>query len=275
MATDAEPRDRETLRATLTFVVDDGVPLVSESAGPGQRLRHRTGTFEPRSVHIEDARGQDTSLDGEGFVLSRHDTEVVDFHDEAELERVYRGEVEALLLRVTGASRVVVFDHTVRSGDPGEQEALHLREPVSIVHNDYTAWSGPQRLRDVLPDEADALLTRRVAIVQVWRPTHEPIDADPFALCDARTLMPRDFLVAERRHIDRVGEIYQLQHREGQRWLFYPGLRRHEVIVFKVYDSALDGRTRFGAHASFEDPRTAADAPPRRSIEARALVLFD
>ena len=44
-------------------------------------------------------------------------------------------------------------------------------------------------------------------------------------------------------------------------------------ILLKCYDSATDGRTRFGPHTAFIDPTTPADAPPRESIELRALVF--
>jgi hypothetical protein len=53
---------------------------------------------------------------------------------------------------------VVLFDHTLRSGDGTEREARLIREPVLSAHNDYTEWSGPQRVRDLLPDEAESLL---------------------------------------------------------------------------------------------------------------------
>ncbi|MBW2463365.1 MAG: hypothetical protein JRH11_17070 [Deltaproteobacteria bacterium] len=143
-----------------------------------------------------------------------------------------------------------------------------------MAHNDYTHWSGPNRLRLALPDEADALSSRRFAIVQVWRATHDPIDRDPLAVCDAQSVEARHLLAAERRHEDRVGEIYQRLHHPDQKWFFFPQMRRDEALVFKVYDSMTDGRARFTPHGSFRDPATANGAPPRRSIEARALVLF-
>ncbi|MND08784.1 hypothetical protein D3C83_316590 [compost metagenome] len=51
-------------------------------------------------------------------------------------------------------------------------------------------------------------------------------------------------------------------------------MRRDEALVFKVYDSMKDGRARFTPHTSFDDPTTPRGAPPRQSIEARALVFF-
>ena len=47
-----------------------------------------------------------------------------DFHDEAELKSAYYREVEELVKRETGASKVVVFDHTVRTGDKRRRARL-------------------------------------------------------------------------------------------------------------------------------------------------------
>jgi hypothetical protein len=43
--------------------------------------------------------------------------------------------------------------------------------------------------------------------------------------------------------------------------------------LLKCYDSATDGRARFGPHTAFIDPTTPPDAAPRESIELRALVF--
>ena len=90
----------------------------------------------------------------------------------------------------TGARRVHVFDHTLRSGDKKfrEENFAVSQLPAS---NDYTEWSGPNRVRDLLPDEADELLKRRFAIVQVWRAIRSPIQSDPLGICDAQTLAMR------------------------------------------------------------------------------------
>ncbi len=42
------------------------------------------------------------------------------------------------------------------------------------------------------------------------------------------------------------------------------------------FDSVQDGSVAvFTPHTGFEDPKTPPDAPPRRSIEIRALVFYD
>jgi len=149
---------------------------------------------------------------------------------------------------------------------------------VLSAHNDYTEWSGPQRVRDIMGAEAEKLLERRVAIIQVWRAAYanaaDPIRSNPLAMADARSVAPDDLLVAERRYPDRVGQTYRLRYSPRHRWFYFPEMRRDEAIVFKVYDSAKDGRARFTPHTSFDDPTTPPGAPPRQSIEARALAFF-
>jgi hypothetical protein len=85
---------------------------------------------------------------------------------------------------------------------------------------------------------------------------------------------PDDLLIAERRYPNRVGQTYRLKYNPRHRWFYFPEMRRDEAIVFKVYDSAKDGRARFTPHTSFDDPTSPAGAPPRQSIEARALAFF-
>jgi hypothetical protein len=256
--------------AELGYTVDTGVKPVNETFGPNNIRRRVTGTHEQRPVTVRDGRPMlgEFSLEVTGFQFVEHKTEVRDFFDAEELKRVYYPEVEALVKNVSGASRVVVFDHTLRSGDEAEREAKLVREPVFNVHNDYTEWSG------LLPDEAEKLLAHRFAIIQVWRAINLPIQSNPLAIADARSLAPEDLIRAERRYPHRVGETYRIRHNPAHRWFYFPEMRRDEALVFKVYDSAKDGRARFTAHSSFNDPNTPAGAPPRQSIEARTLAFF-
>ena len=262
--------------AGIPYTINTGEKLVNETFGPNDIRRRRTGMHELRSMSIRDGRpvASELSLDEHGFVFVEHKTRVKDFFDPEELKAVYYPEVERLIKDVSGASRVVLFDHTLRSGDESEREARLVREPVLSAHNDYTEWSGPQRVRDVLPEEAPELLQRRFAIIQVWRAINQPIESNPLALADAKSVAFEDFLLAERRYPDRVGQTYRLMYNPQHRWYYFPRMRRDEALVFKVYDSAKDGRARFTPHTSFEDPQSPPGAPPRQSIEARALAFF-
>ena len=262
------------MEAEITYTAATGEKLVNETFGPNNIRRRSIGTEERHRMEIRDGRGQDFSLDANGFEFVRHATRMEDFFDPGQLKAVYYPEVEALVRQVAGAKRVAVFDHTLRSGDEAEREARLIREPVLSAHNDYTDWSGPQRVREILPDEAEILLQGRFAIIQVWRAIAQPIRSNPLAIADARSVAAEDLLVAERRYPHRVGQTYRLKHNSRHRWFYFPEMRRDEAIVFKVYDSAQDGRARFTPHTSFVDPATPPGAPPRQSIEARTLAFF-
>src|SRR5437868_1466672 len=263
------------MQADITYTRDTGEKLVNETFGPNNIRRRTSGTEERHRVEIANGReARGLALDANGFVLVEHRSAMRDFFDAEELKRVYYPEVEALIKRVAGASRVIVFDHTLRSGSETEREAKLIREPVLSAHNDYTEWSGPQRVRDVMGEEAEKLLERRFAIIQVWRAIVDPIRSNPLAMTDARSVMPEDLLVAERRYPNRVGQTYRLRYNPAHRWFYFPQMRRDEAIVFKVFDSLKDGRARFTPHTSFDDPTTPAGAAPRQSIEARTLAFF-
>lgn len=262
------------IEVQLRYSVDTGEKPVTETVGPGGRLRRRSGgRDELRRVRLHDARALQPSLEREGFELVDAPVELDDWWDEAELRTRYYPHTAALVAARSGARRVEIFDHTLRSEDPARQQHHHAREPVEVVHNDYTERSGPWRVEDVCGDEAPALLAGRVAIIQVWRPLREPVERFPLALCDARSVGPEDFIAAERRHPTRVGEIYQFAFSPTHSWYWFPRMRCQEAIVFKVYDSLTDGRARFTPHTSFAVP----DANPqaiRESIELRCLAFW-
>ena len=267
----------DLLTVDIPYTISTGETLVNESFGPNNIHGRRSGTVELKKVGIRNGRAlaEQLSLDEQGFVFVPHPTKVTDFFDEQQLKSVYYPEIEQLIRRESGASRVVIFDHTLRSGDEAEREEKLIRTPVLQAHNDYTEWSGPNRLRELLPDEAEALLAHRFAIIQVWRAIDRPIQANPLALADARSIASEDLMIAERRFPHRVGQTYRLKYNPNHQWFFFPEMCRDEAIVFKVYDSEKDGRASFTAHTSFDDPATAADAPPRQSIEIRAFAFFD
>jgi len=272
----ADSRDSGFVTAEIGYAVDTGVKPVNETFDAGQVIRRRTGATEQRPMRIRDARPlcSQLSLDQNGFVLAEHRTVVTDFFDNAQLKALYYPEVKRLVQTISGAARVVVFDHTLRTGDSSEQEAKKIREPVLWAHNDYTEWSGPQRVREILPKEAEHLLRHRFAIIQVWRAIDRPIQANPLALVDARSVSRADLLAAERRYPDRVGETYQLRYNPDHLWFYFPQMQRDEAIVFKVYDSHIHGCARFTPHTSFIDPTTPPGAPPRQSIEVRTFAFF-
>ncbi len=266
----------ESVTVEIPYTLETGEKLVNETFGANNIRRRRTGTENHKPMHVTNGRllAERLSLEEQGFVFVEHKTKVADFFDTGQLQTVYYPEVKALIKQISGASRVEIFDHTLRSGNESEREEKLIREPVLSAHNDYTEWSGPNRVREFLPDEADELLKHRFAIIQVWRAINRPIQANPLALADARSVAPEDLMIAERRYPHRVGQTYRLKFNPNHRWFYFPEMRRDEALVFKVYDSEKDGRARFTPHTSFTDPNSPPDAPARQSIEVRAFAFF-
>ena len=270
--------DLPSIEANIVFTARDSERPVDETFGSNVTPSRREGSSDEQLVTIHDGRPLRDSfqLEEHGFQFIDHKTAMKNFYDEDELRSVYYPEVEQIIKDRTGAARVVIFDHTLRAAAESMRENSVARQTVKLTHNDYTEWSGPQRVRDILPEaEAEALLKNRFAIVQVWRPIRDPIESDPLAIAEAGTLSPDDLIAAERRYPNRVGETYRIAHNPAQRWFYFPRMHRHEALVFKVFDSKNRGNARFTAHTSFVDPTSPPDARPRESIEMRTFAFFD
>ena len=231
---------------------------------------------EPHRVTIHDARpiAGSVSLDANGFALVTHQSAVRDFFDDEEVRRVYYPEVERVLKQVTGAHRVHIFDHTTRRRVPDAQDRSDApRQPVQRVHIDHTARSGAQRVRDLLPDEADELLKGRVQVINVWRPIKGPLQDSPLAVCDATTIRAEDLVPSDLVYQHRVGETYSVKYNPAHQWFYVPRMRTDEALLLKCADTSTAVPARFTPHSAFVDPTTPPDAPPRESIEVRTLVF--
>ena len=215
------------------------------------------------------------SLDEQGFQFHVQETAVTDFYDERQIADVYYPELEKLLMKITGAEKVLIFDHTIRSIPKIRDGVKGVREPTRHVHNDYTEASGPQRVRDLVPpDEAVQRLKRRFLEVNVWRPIRGPLQDAPLAVCDARSIAPGDRIAADLIYRDRTTETYSFNYSPDHRWYYYPEMAQSEAIIFKGFDSDQGARARFTAHTAFDDPGAPAMVLPRESIEARALIFM-
>ena len=261
----------------MNYFVHDGRRPILYTYKPPAGATQVIPEYAKHPVQIEDARGFSTpvSLDVEGCALVEHDSDVVDFFDSEEVERVYYPEVEAMVAEATGAFRVVVFDHNQRSGNREKQAEMGVQGPIKSAHNDYTQASGPMRVRELLaPEDAEAMLEHRFAVINVWRPIGGPIKRSPLAVCDARSIPDGDLVETELRYPDRTGLVSLLKYHPGNRWFYFPEMQQREVMLIKCYDSDTEGRARFTAHSAFDDPTSPLDAAPRESIEVRSLAFF-
>jgi hypothetical protein len=231
---------------------------------------------EPRRLAIRDARpvASRISLDAQGFGVIAQPSAVGDFYDDDEIRDVYYPEAEALIKQATGADRVFIFDHVQRRHIPGTPDLRDgPRQPARRVHVDHTARSGPQRVRDLLPEDAGTLLHGRVQVINLWRPIRGPVRDAPLAVCDASSVAPRDLVPSDLVYPNRTGETYSVTHSPTHRWFYLSDMTPGEALLLKCFDSRTDGRARFAPHSAFNDPTAPDGAPPRESIEIRTLVF--
>jgi len=269
------PANLKGIKAPINFTAPLSEKPYSYNYDPPPGVAVRNTENQEHGITVYDARAVEggLSLDREGFVLVNHKTAAADLYDEETIKSVYYPECERLMREATGAKQVVAFDHIVRNAaKAGKGSPVKL--PAGRVHNDYTAWSAPQRVRDLMGEEATELLKHRFAINNVWRPIAGPLLRSPLALCDSQSLDYDNLLASDLRYPDRIGETYAVTYNPSQRWYYFPKMQRDEAVLISCYDSARVGAARFSAHGAFDDPSTPADAPPRESIEVRTLVFF-
>jgi hypothetical protein len=258
------------LTATLHYLKRGEEKPVRYVFDPPPGVPQWNGIDDPRQVAIADARGREGefTVDRNGFQLVKSPSRVRDFYAPEEVERVYYPEVATLLRATLGAAKVRIFDHTVRNA-----ARAGAREPSRRVHNDHTVNSAPRRVQDHLGSEAPELLKHRFGIVNVWRPIRGPVQDSPLALCDARTFSDDDLIASDLVYPQLRGETSAVEYKPGHRWYYFSDMQPDEALLIRVHDSADDGRARLSFHTSFDNP-LAPDAPPRESIEVRALVFY-
>ncbi len=264
------------VEASMNYVVDNGIKPVTYISPYGESNK-RDEIPDHRTVPVYDARAvaDELTLDANGFEFHNRPTAVTDFLDKSQIETVYNPEVEKVVAKATGASRVIVFDHTLRVADEETRTTKKLREPVRVVHNDYTDKSGPQRVLDLLPpDEAEAALKKRYVYVNVWRSISGAVEEAPLGICDAQSIAEDDMILMDLKYDDRVGEIHRAKYNPDHRWVYFPHMEPDELILLKCYDTMTD-RARWTAHTAFDDPTSPADAAPRQSIETRTIAFYD
>jgi hypothetical protein len=267
------PAPSGPVKSEITFFNDpeDGSTPFNYVGTPPEGQPQRNYGEHNATVHINDLRGNESSfsLNTSGFAtLSSVPSSLAytDWEDDATITQKYHGEVERLLLdNVPGATKVFIFDHTVRRTRPDA-----FRTPVTRAHIDQTTKSATQRVRNHMGAEADALLQGRVRLINVWRPLKGPVKAFPLAMADSRSVKDEDLVPVEHRYPHMTGETAGVKFTEGQKWLYWSGMTSDERILLQCFDSE-GGKARV-AHTAFVDPRS-AEGEGRESIEVRALVF--
>jgi len=272
------PRGDTTVTLNYFRPPEDGsVPFNYVEPQPEGQPQRNFGDFDVK-VPMHDIRGSESeyTLDKDAFqvVPNVPDSAEREFVEDESIKKNYFPEVEKLLLdNVPGSNRVFIFDHTIRRSNPDAPRA-----PVTRVHIDQTKKSATARVHVHLPEEAEKLLQGRFRLINVWRPLNGPVQTSPLAFASSSTLKDEDLIPIEHRYPDRTGETAGIRYNEGQKWHYLSGMKNNERLLLECFDSeghnpgskVQGGRV---PHTAFQDPRAAANAVGRESIEVRALVF--
>src|SRR5262249_50569960 len=140
------------IHARLTFLGEvQGTPTNYFEVEPPPGVPRLYPRVE-HEVEIRDARplAGALSLDREGFMLAHHPAGArADWLDQPALRAEVYPVMAELVRALTGAGRVLVFDHTHRSSALS-QRTEGFDVAVNEVHNDYTVRSGPRRVRELV-----------------------------------------------------------------------------------------------------------------------------
>lgn len=132
---------------------DRGSPYYRTDPDEGYDVKN----FEwlPYKVHVQDARPRmsEFTLDDSGFAFKADSAsgdpaiiEALNENDDENVRKLYYPHVERLIKEVTGASEVLVFNHTVRRRDPsiglfgGGKGRQQPASTVSLSSVDKSNW---------------------------------------------------------------------------------------------------------------------------------------
>ena len=272
------------LKAEIQYLAEGGDDVIYFASNAGRKAQFSVnkgmqtftvGVEDARNLKVDKDRDSQTGLADSGFMLVESPSSVENFLDNDQVEGSYENEITSLLKSITGASRVHIFDHTVRASDPEIREVKQIREPSTLVHNDYTTKSGFVCLDENLGADSEKLKQGRFQIINIWRPLIDPVQSWPLALCDARSVDDSDMVDAERRAPNHTGEISLATHNAKHRWFYFSDMNPNEVLIFKTFDSKNGGRVPYAIHTAVDISEKYPDALPRESIETRAFVFYE
>jgi hypothetical protein len=239
-----------------------------------------TIVIEPHQMTIEDVRHRQDPprLAREGFTLVDHVSAIRDFRDAAAVATIHVEEIRKLLLDVSGAAEVVmsgpgILRFSERSTLSG---ALDNSKPARFAHIDVSDATAAQHQARSNP-QPDRLF-RRACAYNVWRVITPPPQDTPLTLCDARSVAPRDLLLADAVFDALDGPEWSFEGlviaaNPDHRWVYWSNMTPDEALIFVTNDSE-PGYPHNVPHVAFDDPTCPPNAPARGSIEMRGIAYW-
>lgn len=267
----------ENVRAKISYT-DKNITDLFYYTTPVPGKERSNNVSEDHEVDIIDIRlnKEDYSLDKTGFQVfddSKNDPSYELFNDEELIKSEYYKQVEENIKEQTGATRIFIFDHTIRRKNEKSLDTVDDRQPVYSAHVDQSNKAAVARVHKHLGDEAEELLKGRVQLINVWRPLFDGITDIPLAFADYRSISEDDLIVSKLIYPDYVGETLRVKHNPNHRWHYYSHQKKNDILLIKCYDSYKEV-AQLTPHTAFINPNADPSDRPRESIEVRALVFY-
>jgi hypothetical protein len=235
--------------------------------------------YDPHLVTIYKARSmrERPSLERDGLTIARHATAVRDFRDPDDVRRNYLPEIRKLIGELSGADKVVVLvRYTERS--PLYKTGMNT-QPARFPHVDFTPRTSPGLVDNVFGAPRVALEAgQRLIGYNIWRVLSEPPQDVPLAVCDARTVAPRDLVPADGVYDEGDPskwwelEALVVSHNPAHRWIYSrsiaelqkkkPRLDRAAACLSQYASRARAIRAARPARRCPTSRRTASSRPP-------------
>ena len=291
--------DAREVRAMMRYV-DEGDFVTRRYVSQGEEVN--TGTYSDHEVVIRDGMPirDHFTLDTHGFMIAKSQSAVRDFHVKDQVDGHYEREVEAEVMRLTGADKCVARGWMLRtSADLSDHVA---NKEGSYVHNGGIQPTAGEAHVDINTPTAKMMADMtyakhfpdgpgytRFLISSFWRTFTPPPQDVPLALCDGRTSFGGEeksntlFIVDEFPTGDALtapvdGEENMLaatifsQHPD-HRWWYFANMRADDALLFKFHDSD-HSRTWRCPHSAFFDG-SIEGANIRESIECRSVAFWE
>jgi hypothetical protein len=287
------------VKTTIRFV-DRGDFVTRRYVRAGAEIN--TGTYSDHRVIVRDATPirDHFELGVHGFRIAAQPSAVADFHDKAEVDRLYEREVERHVLDLTGADKCVARGWMIRtSADLSEiagakaenyQHTGGVQPPAGEAHVDLnTATANRMAAATYQKHFPDGPGYKRFLVSSYWRTFSPPPQDVPLAICDGRTsftgeeksntlFIVDEFPVGEALTAPVAGEDQMLaasifSHSPAMRWWYFSNMTRDDALLFKFHDSDHSVTWRC-PHTAFRDP-SFANANIRESIEVRSVAFWE
>ncbi|KAL1609960.1 hypothetical protein SLS60_001625 [Paraconiothyrium brasiliense] len=196
----------------------------------------------------------------------------------------YYHECESLVANLTGAITVHAFHHRYRQQQnppalDAEKIKTYTTTPVPDIHIDNDFSTAHAHLTRILPaSEAPHWTSRHWAIINVWSPLAQ-VHQMPLAILDPSSTPIHATSLAEPVYTrgNYKSHIRALRWHPEYKFYYASAMEEGEALLFVDFDSTRRWRLGGVAHGAVQElkSKSEVDAPLRRSVEVRCLVLYD